>query len=162
MVKFTKQRNGSGCGPVAILNAIKWANPDKSFSYEKYYPLLAEACNTTKEGTNSINFKRTLYVAGKVKKYFDIKQLRKFDWRKINKHLKSGGGIILGSYDRGFHYSFWFSNEKVTKIYSVNRRGVSGPTVSACRSNVFVKLNHIQKLSGLSNTEFYLINKCKD
>ncbi len=53
-----KQRNHFSCGPIAILNALKWR--DKKASYNSHYKKLVEQCNTTKEGTSDADLERVL------------------------------------------------------------------------------------------------------
>ena len=163
--RYTKQRNLSGCGPVAILNAIKWANPDKLFSYKEYYPLLAEACKTTLEGTNRKNFKQTLFMAGKTQG-FTVKELKCFDWNRVRHHLYMDGAVILGhafrqashKYLYEEHYSFWFAPDRKT-VCSVNRNPLDKQALQKYNMNAIVDAVTESHAASLQKVEIYLISK---
>lgn len=172
MVRYVRQRNESGCGPVAILNTMKWANPDQSFTYEKLYPHLAEMCQTDQHGTAEVPFMSALYTMGEYRGNFNAIKLCNFELRKLTGHVYSGGAVILGHHelpqkgvnDPEGHYSLWVPHgEEPLKMVGVNAHRAPKPTVSEPFSlDYFRTINQItEDYYQDVKMEIYLITKGK-
>jgi len=121
MPRYIKQRSCNTCGPVAVYNALIWANPDQ------YYNLrtLIKECDphwrfgTPHEGITNILESCNSIILNQVIEYPKISD--------IHNNLTSGHSIILefhaGNDD---HYVFLFQHHN--KIQIVNNR-MSEPTV---------------------------------
>lgn len=94
MPRYIRQRDNYSCGPVALLNALKWAGATKGTSY-KTMPAWRDVCRTTKlRGTSFIDLfraARTLPLLGARKARPKVRLV------DIDAHLKHGGAVILGS-----------------------------------------------------------------
>jgi hypothetical protein len=123
MPRYIRQRNNYSCGPVALLNALKWAGATKGTSYEmvSYW---CEACRTTKRmGTSFIDLfraARTLPLIGARKARPKVKLI------DINAHLRHGGAVILGSFSESMNGFHWFLvTEKIDLAGEVSYRVVN-------------------------------------
>lgn len=98
-----RQRNLFSCGPVAILNALKWAG--RGATYDSHYGLLVRECKTDVEGTHDKDLRKTLRKYG-----FKFKKTRLL--QDIKDHLEDGGAMILSHLDSDgeWHYSFWYAH----------------------------------------------------
>lgn len=115
MIRFAKQRNTYSCGPVAIINALKWAG--RNITYIKHFKKIKKLCYTTSEyGTTPDGITNALEH---YKKYISFERKELITLREIDQHLSEGGALILeywfkecgNNYDG--HYSFIFRmNEK--------------------------------------------------
>lgn len=90
-VRFLRQRDQYSCGPIAILNALKWAG--LQLTYKDNFKQIKKLCKTTASwGTTPENITNVL------SKYtehlnFEIKAL--ITLKDIERHLKKGGAVIL-------------------------------------------------------------------
>jgi hypothetical protein len=105
MPRYIRQRDNYSCGPVALLNALKWAGRTKGTSYDTL-PSWRSACGTTRKlGTSFIN----LFRAAKMLPVLGTRKAKpRVRLADIDAHLKHGGAVILGSVSEpmgGFH---WF------------------------------------------------------
>jgi predicted double-glycine peptidase len=57
--RWIRQRNNYSCGPVAIMNLLKWLG--ESVTYANDYAYWLKQCKTAKYGTSLYNFTRVLY-----------------------------------------------------------------------------------------------------
>lgn len=93
-MKYVAQRNLYSCGPIAIINALKWAG--QNVTYKKYYKKLIRKTKCTYSGTHDLNISVALFDY--------VNSFNKIEWlveptiKDINKHLSSGGAAII-SYD---------------------------------------------------------------
>lgn len=114
---YIKQRDEFSCGPVAIINALKWAGHD--YTYQAL-PTIRRLCRCKDEGTHSENLTRGLEKLKKRNKLkFKYNDLEYPTLLKIDKHLKKGSLIFLyreNNQDIG-HYIF--INSKKENWYSV-------------------------------------------
>ncbi len=92
MPRYVRQRNDYSCGPVALLNALKWAG--RKGAYRKDIELLKAECGTTRKGTPFANM---VYAARFHRGYFSVTSKRNVTIADINAHLRRGGAVILGS-----------------------------------------------------------------
>jgi len=165
MSKFVRQLNNSSCGPIAILNALKWLYPDDNITYSDYYKEINELCKTTRHGTLASNFEEAL-------EYYYINhglrwsKLERFNYQTIKKHLKSGDSIILGhvelpqegisEFDYEGHYSFWYLGDD-NEIYGVNTLRRPAPTVNYWPLEMLKHLNKRTKEILMNEVEVYII-----
>lgn len=63
--RWIKQRNGFGCGPVAIINLLKWLG--EPVSYEASYPYWKKKCSCSEHGTPLRSFVNCLYSLDGIK-----------------------------------------------------------------------------------------------
>lgn len=89
-IRYVKQRDSYSCGPVAIINILKWLGVEK-VTY-KLLPFAQIICNCSTDGTHDIDIEKAM-------KYLEITKKRKISpsIKEVDKHLISGG-IILISY----------------------------------------------------------------
>ena len=106
-MRFLRQRDQYSCGPVSVINALKWAG--LPLSYRKHYKKIKKKCKTDKGwGTYTHNITKTL--GGFKEIWFETVPL--ITYRQLKDHLMNGGAAILeywyreddGSYDG--HYAF--------------------------------------------------------
>lgn len=57
-IRWIAQRNKYSCGPIAILNVMKWAG--LQVNYKKDYKFLSQKCRCTKDGTHQYSFQKCL------------------------------------------------------------------------------------------------------
>lgn len=107
-----KQRNYFSCGPVALLNALKWRG-DKA-TYDSHYKKLVKECKTTRDGTESAHFEKIL---GRYKFEFTKSRL----YKDVQVHMRNGGAMILSHLDseNDWHFSFWY-DYRLRKFYGAN------------------------------------------
>lgn len=127
MPRYIRQKDNYSCGPVALLNALKWAGRTKGVSYAEL-PTWRNICRTDrKAGTSFAN----LFHAARMLPLIEAKKakpmVRLLD---IDAHLAHGGAVILGSVSEpmgGFH---WFlitgkvvqAGESSYKVVNFDRR----------------------------------------
>jgi hypothetical protein len=104
--RYTRQRDQFRCGPVAIMNALKWAG--KKCSYDELRDPLTRSCKCkSPHGTKHRNFDAVLREAGK--KLYSVRRVYHPTLAEIESHLRGGGAIVLNykwgknKYDRHFH-----------------------------------------------------------
>jgi len=100
-MRYIRQPDEISCGPVAILNALKWAG--LSVTSEHDLPKIRFACKTVNQhdpldtetaGTYDHDFDRTLrYVGAPV---FDVKRKNRFSFKSVKEHLLAGGAVCIG------------------------------------------------------------------
>jgi len=90
-VRYLKQRNPFSCGPIAIINAIRWAGGVAP--YEKIHRLKKECVCIPKWGCPYAAFDRTLRKEGKG--LFKVKRKYRPTIAKVTSHLLNGGAVIL-------------------------------------------------------------------
>lgn len=116
-IRYTKQNNNYGCGPIAIINLLKWSGHRATI--KTHYEFLEKACATKDpdgheySGTKAKDFDRVLHQVGK---RVSLKVVHRMipTYRGIVNHLEKGGSVVLlHKSDHGnLHYTL------VTKIES--------------------------------------------
>ena len=105
MPRYIRQRDNYSCGPVALLNALKWAGATKGTSYDTL-PSWRNICKTTRRRGTSFT---DLFHAARMLPLIGARKARpKVKLADIDAHLRHGGAVILGSFSErmsGFH---WF------------------------------------------------------
>ncbi len=90
--RYTKQRDKFRCGPIAILNALRWVGV--SIPYKELLPSLERLCEcVAPDGTRHAAFDRTLREVGK--DIFTVRRVHHPSLAQIEEHLREGGHIIL-------------------------------------------------------------------
>lgn len=92
MPRFTKQRDRYSCGPVAILNALRWSGMDAP--YKELIDIFQKVCNCEPgRGTNHSDFDRALRFFGT--DLFRVRRVQRPCLGKIEQHLRDDGCVIL-------------------------------------------------------------------
>ena len=117
--RYMKQRDQYSCGPVAIMNTLKWSG--FKFSYEDQIEHFQSLCGcTSSEGTFHAPFDKALRIASKELGGFNVKRIYYPKLWQIEKHLEAGGVIVLSySWEVDEDYSRHFS--LITGISSSRR-----------------------------------------
>jgi len=95
MPRYVKQRDKHSCGPVAILNALKWSGQD--MSHRKHIQMLKLMTGQKpRGGTSNTNLYRTLRVlGGKLLGSLKIKPRIRPTLQEMEAHLRNGGVVLL-------------------------------------------------------------------
>ncbi len=98
MPRYIKQRDKFRCGPVAVMNALKWAGEDVSYVADR--DRLDKLCNCgpPPSGTNHPGFDRALRAAGKG--IYSVRKVRYPTLREIEEHLQNGHAVVFNYYWR--------------------------------------------------------------
>lgn len=126
-MRFIKQKDQYSCGPIAIMNALKWAGLHTT--YKTHFYKIKSLCKTTiLWGTTPDNMTTTLL---KHSKYLSFTTKSLVTLKEIDKHLNAGGAVILEYWfkDEGMnlydgHYVFIF-RERGYDFIAVNAIGIS-------------------------------------
>ena len=96
-IRYTKQPDNYGCGPIAILNALKWAG--KRATLATHYKALVRRCKSKDpdghefNGTTAQNFQDTLkYVS---QKSFTVEKVHQPGINRIRKELSKDKAVAL-------------------------------------------------------------------
>ncbi len=161
MTRYLKQADGSYiCGPIAVMNVLKWVGYDVKYNDLKYFKDMCE-CNI--DGTRRNNFERTLgFFRPDIKFY--VRNIIKIG--QIDKHLEKDGFIILQTSkmedgNRTGHY--WSVSSKSMNSYIAhNVRDYDENFYSRCillRSEVVQRLR--RSLTYYNEPRGYFISKGK-
>lgn len=141
MPRFTKQRDRYSCGPVAILNALRWCGMDAP--YKEVIDILQKVCNCEPgRGTNHPDFDQALRFFGT--DLFRVRRVSRPRLAEIEEHLREDGCVILNyRWTRGGNWFRHFSlvngvSPSGRTFYLVNDSTV-GPAQQALRRQDFVK-----------------------
>lgn len=87
-IRYVIQKDNINCGPLSILNMLKWCGYNAT---RKYLKDLKTYCKTTKYGTENKNISQTL------KRYKNIKfkKINKVDTKILNHYLNNGYAAII-------------------------------------------------------------------
>lgn len=92
-MRYLKQRDEFRCGPIAIINAMKWLK--MKASAHSYLKQICEECNTDREGTAPVRFGKIL------PKYIRAHYVEEPVLIALDNYLNMGRAFILGySYAR--------------------------------------------------------------
>jgi len=97
MVRYVKQKDDTSCGPIALINTLKWLGYKVSYDFIHVARYLCKWDGKNSEdgaGTTDKNLDSAL-------KYFKIKKKRKVQpkLKEIDDHLDSGGAVIISYYN---------------------------------------------------------------
>lgn len=119
-IRYTRQYNQVECGPVAVLNALKWVGG--AWTYKKHIAFIKAYCEyDTISGTHMRDVRRALkHFVGKAVRS-RVEPILHLD--QIKNHIAKGGAIILlyRTSPDSFHFSFVVEHhEKKGKLLWVN------------------------------------------
>lgn len=124
--RYVKQRDKFSCGPVAIMNILKWSG--ERFSYQETIDLFRKLCECNNpRGTNHPNFDKALRAVTKRLGGFHVRRVHNPKLPEVEKHLREEGVVIL---------NYFWRNEKegayrhFTLLTSVSETGKSFLTVN--------------------------------
>ena len=111
-VKYVKQQDRFRCGPVAIINAMRWAGKD--VSYKKAIPRLTTSCKCkSPKGTKFRPFIKTLRKEGK--RLFKIRSIVEPLFCEIEDALLEGDAVVWNFKGQfGRHYALIVDMKKKT------------------------------------------------
>jgi hypothetical protein len=108
VIRYCKQRDNYSCGPVAILNVIKWT--DSNWFTYSMLPAIQSVCKTDKNGTYDNNFNNALKYFEQID-YFKVVKARNTHLTRIQEHLENGGTMIAAYKENGYkcewHYAMF-------------------------------------------------------
>lgn len=157
-MRFCFQKDRSSCGPVAVLNALKWEY-EGNFPEKEFLPGIKYDCrcidsrytrgvhpyalDTLSIGT--IGTHNDWYYKKVLKLYFNAQKKRKSSVTTLDKHLTNGGSAILNFTWKEYNHEqghYVFIPRKAGKSYYVtNYRG--GRAVSLLnRETIKMRLRH--------------------
>lgn len=87
-IRYVGQKDGCNCGPISILNILKWCGYNAT---KKYLKDLKKYCKTTRAGTKSKNISFTLCRYKKIKSKF----VNKINLRILDIYLDSGHAALI-------------------------------------------------------------------
>ena len=91
MPRFIKQYDDYNCGPVAIVNALKWAGVKATHAHVKKFNCI---CKTTEDMGTTIS---AIHKALDGTKVFKIVRLYNPPIKRIDEHINRGGAVLYGS-----------------------------------------------------------------
>jgi|2_EtaG_2_1085320.scaffolds.fasta_scaffold00972_18 hypothetical protein len=98
-IRYVGQRDSFSCGPLSILNILKWAGYDIT---SKYLPILKKHCKTDMGGTNTEIISKVLSKYSQIK--FECIPFIKI--QDLHNHIKNDGSAIIEV--------SWFDEKKQT------------------------------------------------
>lgn len=102
MTRYIKQRDTFRCGPVAVLNSIRWAGLGVATDF--VYDLSEFMGCTRPGGTPAAPFEETLRDMGRALQLYKVSTMYKPKLYQIEDHLEKDGSVILNvSSDRTFN-----------------------------------------------------------
>jgi hypothetical protein len=123
MTRYLRQRDTYSCGPIAILNALKWAGASKTG--KSIRTLRKDAKCNYPDGTYSVDFNRALRKKGK--RFFSTKWVAS-SLTKVVAQLRAGNAVLLSftlsdwyrlDGDRAAHYALLLPTSKNEKKFRV-------------------------------------------
>jgi len=118
-IRYVKQQNSYSCGPIAVLNSLKWAGAAVTYAY--HYSQLVKDCRSRSEeadddGTSVGNFDRVLrkYSAD----FFTVRKPRICTFEEFEAHLLEGGAAVLRFWhNEGGHFSFFPEYDSTSGVF---------------------------------------------
>ena len=90
MVRYIKQRDTYSCGPVALINVLKWSGANKTYKDMPRAQRMVK-CSYKEGGTDSIDLHRAL----KKQKSFNVQFVSNVSIYDIDERLEDGGSVIM-------------------------------------------------------------------
>ena len=116
--RWIRQRNDFSCGPVAIMNLLKWLG--ESVTYANDYKYWANKCKTAEYGTTLHDFVRVLYNLDGIK----ISPRNVPNIGVIDEALQSGKAVVMKSayiVDNVYEGHYYLITDQTDKsFYCVN------------------------------------------
>ena len=141
MIRYVRQRDRFRCGPIAILNALKWSGSNAT---ARLIPKISQEskCNPNYPGTWKTDLDVTLRTSGQ--KYFTVRQYGHPSLKKVEECLRAGGSVIIcflcpGTQDKygkwGGHYTLLVGvSQSGFSFTAINRVSGDGPRLLRRRS----------------------------
>jgi hypothetical protein len=124
MPRYVKQRDEFRCGPVAIVNVLKWMGCDAT---AKLIPGLCKELRVTKDyGTSESDLERALARRGKGK--FSIRKDTHTSLKKIEARIREGMAVLLIYSHNGLPHNLNKDGEKWWHIVLVTGVSENGAT----------------------------------
>lgn len=148
-IRYVGQKDGHSCGPISILNILKWCGYNAT---KKYLKDLKKYCKTTRQGTKSKNISLALSRYKKIKSKF----VNRISLKILDDHLDNGfAALILHSKwikdEPERHYFIIIEKkEKFGRIYYKTVNWADDKTVNYLTRR---KLNKVFKRSLRSNKD---------
>lgn len=137
-IRYVSQRDSYSCGPIAIINTLKFLGINITY---KALPYIRMLCNCKiNYGTDEEDIENVLKMFG-----IRFKGIHHPTLKEIDKHIECGGAILL-NYSFGIdigHYTLCIGRNK-TNYFLVN--DMEGKTVSDCHRKLFMYMTEWEKL----------------
>ena len=122
-MKFLNQRKGSyDCGPVAILNVLKWAG--YNVSKKRHMDDIKDLCNHMARGGGGVYYKDLLNALSKFKDCIKFYMRHNITIYMIDKHLMNGGIVLMHTShkreDGGRSAHYWIITGRMGDSYNVH------------------------------------------
>jgi hypothetical protein len=112
-MKYLKQNDKYSCGPVALINALKWAGEVKNGGALRKRLIAACKCKPPR-GCYTDDFEQALTDLNT----FDFQRKEFPELEDLDNHLDRGGAVLLRTrHDRGGHY--FLCTRRTPKMYEV-------------------------------------------
>lgn len=127
MINYVKQRDRFRCGPVAVINAVKWAGG--RMSYKTSIREITDQCHCVPgEGTMVIDLHKTLHKVGR--RHFKSQYISKPTFSQVDDALAQGDAVVWNyKHNRGRHYALIVGRFTDGAAFHVINYDI-GPTVS--------------------------------
>ena len=145
MVRYTRQHDEYTCGPIAILNALKWAGKNVSLKNLKYLKRITKCqCDSDPQCSGMADKDMNLGLKRVGKGIFRTNRIRA-GIKDIEKHLKNRGAVLAnleGIFDRKNiitgHYVLVVGVSNSGKTFKVVNF-TYGETIESIRRNTLTK-----------------------
>jgi len=135
MIRYCKQRDNYSCGPVAILNTIKWTESE-CFTYSML-PAIKIICKTDKNGTYDEDMDAGLRYLQQ-HQYFSIVKPNRVSKKRIRDHILLGGAMISAYKEKNsphaWHYAL-FICQHMNNIDIINH-SIGTKLITCYRSDI--------------------------
>ena len=121
-VRYIRQKDQYSCGPIAIMNILKWSGVE--FSYREAIKFFQKICNcrASHGGTTHSSFDWALRRVGEhLEGGLHIRRVYRPALWQIEEHLKAGGVIALN-----YHWRKDTAGKKVKKVKKVKKGDLEG------------------------------------
>lgn len=152
-MRFIKQQDSYSCSPIAIMNAMKWANKLVTL---KDLPLYKRLTFCSKLGTNVNNITKALSHLP-----FKSKLRKRFTLKTLEKQLEIGGSFIMcfkvpDSKKEIYHSAFFFRKHKNRWVVANFNPNTQKYALTFETNNT---LNQILKDTGMYSPLVWLLSK---
>lgn len=152
MPRYISQRRKTSCGPVAIMNAVKWAG--YSLSREEYFAHYAKLCKykVGSKGTCDLNLETAIRETPEIElmAFIDNPKLRDLDYCLD----KGCSAIVAYFHEKGGHYIF-MPKRTPRFYYAVNATMKESALARYSRKNISKKLRF--KYEGVVSSRAWIV-----
>jgi hypothetical protein len=142
--KYARQLDDFSCGPVAVLNALKWVGYDAN--YKRDHKRLVKLCRCTKDGTHDEGFDRAIRNYKHLLVY-----PRKYPKYRASIHLldvclEDGGAVAMGFIYKhdgvvvAEHFTLCIGKRKNGYVFVNNTRKCYKKTITIQRRRTVVRM----------------------